>query len=558
MPMETTKSGIPIIGDFPWGSHFCHFYDSPTNLADCLVSYFKAGIDNDEGCFWIASKPFGVEDATAALRAAVPDLDRRLKRGQIEIIDVQDYYARTGQLNPEGVLASLLERKDRALSRGYSGLRASRNTCWIETREQWGNLAEYEAMVNACFRDHRILGFCSYHLDRCSAADTPEVVRNHEFALIRQSGRWEIVESASLKAAKEQLHRANEELEQRVAQRTAALRKSKERLAAESTALQRLQEISTLLDQEDDVDALYSRLLDVAVELMRSDMASMQMLNDNRSEPTLLAWRGFHPESAKFWEYVQVGEGSSCAAAMSSGQRVVVPNVEACGFMAGTADLDFYRLSKIRAVQSTPLISRFGRLLGMISTHWRQPHQPGEHELQLFDILARQAADLVERRLAFPTLREEARTLETLNCSSAPLASELDLNCLVQAVTDAGVELSGAEFGAFFYNALNELGESYMLYTLSGAPREAFANFPTPRNKTLFGPTFRGESIVRSDDILKDPRYGRNPPYQGMPQGHLPVRSYLAVPVISRSGEVLAACSSATRSPAHSPSARSA
>jgi GAF domain-containing protein len=104
---------------------------------------------------------------------------------------------------------------------------------------------------------------------------------------------------------------------------------------------------------------------------------------------------------------------------------------------------------------------------------------------------------------------------------------------------DAGVELTGAEFGAFFYNLINEAGESYMLYTLSGAPLEAFSKFPMPRNTQVFAPTFNGEGIVRSDDITLDPRYGHNTPRKGMPEGHLPVRSYLAVPVKSRTGEVL-------------------
>jgi PAS domain S-box-containing protein len=136
-------------------------------------------------------------------------------------------------------------------------------------------------------------------------------------------------------------------------------------------------------------------------------------------------------------------------------------------------------------------------------------------------------------------LREETRTLEVLNRTGVAVAGTLDLERLVQIVTDAGVDLCGAEFGAFFYNVLNEQGEAYVLYTLSGAPREAFASFPMPRNTQVFAPTFRGTGIVRSYDILSDPRYGHNPPYNGMPKGHLPVRSYLAVPVVSRSGEVL-------------------
>jgi PAS domain S-box-containing protein len=110
---------------------------------------------------------------------------------------------------------------------------------------------------------------------------------------------------------------------------------------------------------------------------------------------------------------------------------------------------------------------------------------------------------------------------------------------LVQTVTDAGVELSGAQFGAFFYNVVGSDGESYRLYALSGAPREAFERFPHPRNTEVFGPTFRGTGVVRSPDILVDPRYGKMEPYRGMPPGHLPVRSYLAVPVVWRNGEVL-------------------
>jgi PAS domain S-box-containing protein len=136
-------------------------------------------------------------------------------------------------------------------------------------------------------------------------------------------------------------------------------------------------------------------------------------------------------------------------------------------------------------------------------------------------------------------LREETRALEVLNRTGIAVGAELDLESLVQTVTDAGVELSGAEFGAFFYNALRPDGEAYTLYTLSGAPREAFANFPMPRNTAVFEPTFRGTSVVRSPDILADPRYGKSEPYHGMPPGHLPVRSYLAVPVVSRSGGVL-------------------
>jgi PAS domain S-box-containing protein len=147
--------------------------------------------------------------------------------------------------------------------------------------------------------------------------------------------------------------------------------------------------------------------------------------------------------------------------------------------------------------------------------------------------------DITDRKVAALRLEEEAQRFEKLNEVGITLSEEPELERIVQVVTDVATQLTTAQFGAFFYNVIQADGESYTLYTLSGVPRERFAGFPMPRNTHVFGPTFRGEGIVRSDDITNDPRYGRNAPYAGMPKGHLPVRSYLAVPVVSRTGEVL-------------------
>lgn len=154
------------------------------------------------------------------------------------------------------------------------------------------------------------------------------------------------------------------------------------------------------------------------------------------------------------------------------------------------------------------------------------------------DITGRKQAE--EERGELLAREQEARkTAELLNKVSSKLAVELNPERLTQVVTDVATALAGAEFGAFFHNIVNEHGDAYMLYTLSGVPREAFVNFPMPRSTGLFGPTYRGEGIVRSDDVTKDNRYGKSAPYFGMPKGHLPVKSYLAVPVVSRSGEVM-------------------
>jgi signal transduction histidine kinase len=153
-------------------------------------------------------------------------------------------------------------------------------------------------------------------------------------------------------------------------------------------------------------------------------------------------------------------------------------------------------------------------------------------------VMARRRAE--EERDRARAEAEASRTeLETLNKIASTLASQLDVGSIVQSVTDAATKLSGAQFGAFFYNVVDKQGEKLTLYALCGAPREAFENFGHPRPTPVFAPTFYGTAILRSDDITKDERYGQWGPHYGMPPGHLPVRSYLAVPVSSRTGEVI-------------------
>jgi two-component sensor histidine kinase/PAS domain-containing protein len=149
------------------------------------------------------------------------------------------------------------------------------------------------------------------------------------------------------------------------------------------------------------------------------------------------------------------------------------------------------------------------------------------------------AEPTVRERALAAALADETRRSEVLIRIGEALGAGRDIDAIVQTVIDGGVELTRAEFGAFFYNVVDEAGEGYMLYALSGAPRSAFETYPMPRKTAVFAPTFAGEAIVRSDDILADPRYGQTAPWYGLPPGHLPVRSYLSAPVVSRSGEVL-------------------
>jgi signal transduction histidine kinase/ActR/RegA family two-component response regulator len=197
-------------------------------------------------------------------------------------------------------------------------------------------------------------------------------------------------------------------------------------------------------------------------------------------------------------------------------------------------------------VKTLPLPASSGGKAGrmVVGLNPRRPFDDSHRNF--LDLVADQFASALSHARAYETerqrvqlLEENAAVTETLNNVGALVASDLDRTKVVQAVTDAATEGTGAEFGAFFYNLVDERGEAYTLYTISGVPREAFSKFPMPRNTQVFEPTFKGKGVVRSDDITQEPEYGHNAPHHGMPAGHLPVRSYLAVPVKRRGGEVL-------------------
>ncbi len=203
----------------------------------------------------------------------------------------------------------------------------------------------------------------------------------------------------------------------RVRELEAALRASEERLAAELADSRLLQEISAQLVEQGNEDALCSKLVDAIATVMRSDFATMQMLHPDRGpkgELRLLASRGLTPEGKKLWERVGYETDSTCGQALRTGKRAIASDVETSDFLAGTEGMTALLDAGIHAAQSTPLYSRSGRLLGMISSHWSEPHEPAERDLRLLDILARQAADLIERMHAAEALRESERRLHEI------------------------------------------------------------------------------------------------------------------------------------------------
>ncbi len=177
------------------------------------------------------------------------------------------------------------------------------------------------------------------------------------------------------------------------------------------------------------------------------------------------------------------------------------------------------------------------QLVGVLGMFARQ--ELSSDTLEALASVADSLALGVCRKRAEDELRDERHIIDVLHKVGVRLARELDLQEVLQYVTDTATGLSDAALGVFFYNVTDDVGESDMLYTLSGVPRSTFGDLAMPRNTAIFGPTFAGEGTVRFDDVTVDSRYGHNPPYFGMPAGHPPVRSYLAVPVVARNGDVL-------------------
>jgi transcriptional regulator with GAF, ATPase, and Fis domain len=245
MATDLRKSGIEVVGDVPWGTHFCQFYDTDDDLLEMLVPYFRAGLDSDEACLWIVSSQIA-EHARTALKHTLPQLDRYLAEQRFEIFGASDWYMSDGALSLDRVIRTWSEKCAGALARGHAGLRVSGDSLWLK-REQWSDFNCYEAALNRSMADLRMICLCSYPLAVSEARDILDVTQTHHFAVARRRGRWELVETAELKQAKSEISRLNEELEQRVIERTSELTAANEQL---KRALEEIDKLRQHLESE--------------------------------------------------------------------------------------------------------------------------------------------------------------------------------------------------------------------------------------------------------------------------------------------------------------------
>lgn len=223
MSHSECHSGIEAVGPLEWGSHFCHLYQSRDDLLDTLVPFFAAGLANNEQCLWITSDPVSAEDATRALAQRVSGLQSKLDRGQIRIVDPSKWYTRTGSLDADSILRAWLDAEQSARALGYAGLRLTGDVTFLKTDQERSEFERYEARVSNAFAGRRLIGLCNYHLEMSPVRDVLDVVRDHQFALVRRDGELEVLGNAALKPERHEGSGANAELEERVRQRTAQL-----------------------------------------------------------------------------------------------------------------------------------------------------------------------------------------------------------------------------------------------------------------------------------------------------------------------------------------------
>jgi signal transduction histidine kinase len=235
--MEETKqfvreSGIDVLGSVLWGTHVCLFYRTKEDLINILVPYFKAGLENNEFCMWITSDPLDSAEAKKVLKNAMPDFDKYLTKGQIEILPHDQWYLDEGIFDKERVMKGWMGKLSLALNNGYAGARVSGNTTWLN-EEFWGSFIEYEHQLNETIDRLPIIAVCTYRLDGCGTSEIVDVANNHQLAIIEKEGRWKLAKNAERKREEERAREYQAQLKSLASQLTLAEERERRRLATE-------------------------------------------------------------------------------------------------------------------------------------------------------------------------------------------------------------------------------------------------------------------------------------------------------------------------------------
>lgn len=215
-----THSGIPIIGRLSWGTHFCKFFETFNDLTDILIPYFKTGLDNNELCIWINDEE--VNSVQTALLHAIPNLKEKIAQGQMLFFEREICFKNANAQTAAPLLANLIALEKRALEQGFNGVRIAGSPTNFASQRAKNDFLCFENQVCATIHNHQIIALCCYRTSECDSIGILDVIKSHQFALILQDGQWQMVENATIKLLKDELHKQNQSLEMRVKERTRA------------------------------------------------------------------------------------------------------------------------------------------------------------------------------------------------------------------------------------------------------------------------------------------------------------------------------------------------
>jgi PAS domain S-box-containing protein len=204
MPDRKRRLGIDIIGEAPWGTHVCLFYQTQQQLIEILAPYLEAGVGSNEYCVWMVAEPLTVQVARRLIRREYKKLASYLKDGQIEILDRSPWQRENGEFNPQAMLAGWAEMERRALEKGFEGLRICGDMGWVEEAD-WEKIQNYEGQVDRETDQKHILALCAYNQEKCGTSKILDLISNHHLGLIQRSDKWEIIASSEYGQIKEAL-----------------------------------------------------------------------------------------------------------------------------------------------------------------------------------------------------------------------------------------------------------------------------------------------------------------------------------------------------------------
>ena len=377
MTAPLRDTGIGLVGEIPWGTHFCHFFETPEDLLDTVLPFFRAGLEANEFCLWMVEDPLTEEKARNALSRVVPGLDRFVADGSIEIHAAREWYLSAGAIDLQSLMGAWDDRIAQAVDRGFTGMRATGSVAWLQD-EHWRDFTEYEDTLNQWIAPKRILVCCSYPLAAGRASAILDVARTHSFAMAKRNGSWEVLETV------------DEELRARNRRQSAVA-------ALGQTAI-----------RSRDLAALLNEATALSAETLVTDSAALGEWLPDEQGLRMHAGVGWTADLAG--STVAVHDASMTAYMLRSDEPVVVADARA------ESRFPISRMALAQGVLSAMgVVVRSGsRPWGVLAVHSKRPRSFGPDEVGFLQSVANVLSLAIERHEVEVAQRRERETLQAI------------------------------------------------------------------------------------------------------------------------------------------------